>query len=108
MADFTLKQRDTWPPLDAVLSHDTPAVPIDLTGATVRLILKTGAGTVAVDETCDILDAEAGAVRYQWDPADTATVATYQGEFEITFSDGRIATVPNDSFFEVKIVADLA
>ncbi len=104
--DFTTKQHDTWPPIEATLSDTNGA--LNLTGASVRLILKTVAGAVAVDAACSILDPLGGVVRYQWVPTDTATVATYQGEFEITWSDGKITTVPNDEYFKVVIVADLA
>lgn len=105
---ITIKQHDTWPPLVAILS-DANGV-IDLTTATtVKLLLKSlGAGSTVVSGTCTV-DAPPtqGQVTYDWQPADTASVNTFNGEFEITWSNGKITTVPNDSYFTVEIKADL-
>ncbi len=103
-ADFILKQHDTWPRLEATLSDLSG--PVNLTGATVKLILKVGATTVT--GTCSIVaPATNGVVRYSWNPADTAAVNTFQGEFEVTWSDSTITTFPNDDYFSVEIKADL-
>lgn len=106
MADFTLKQHDTWPPLDATL--EDAAGPINLTtAASVKLILKTPSGSTTITGTCSIVSAVAGTVRYLWQTSDTASVNTFNAEFEITWNDGKIETVPNSGYFEVSVVADL-
>lgn len=106
MADYTIKQHDTWPPIEATLSDDVG--PMDLTGATVKLLLKSaGAGTTLVEGVCEIVSAAGGTVKYEWDPADTASVNTFSGEFEITWANSTITTVPNDGYFSVEIKADL-
>jgi len=109
LADIDIKRGDTWPPLIATLQKKGPPVePLDLTGCTVRLILKTAsAGSTAIIRVVTITDAAAGKVRWDWLTADTATVNTYQGEFEITFPNGTIGTVPNVGFFSVAVGADL-
>lgn len=106
MADYTLKQHDTWPPIQATLRD--AAGPINLTTATtVKLLLKTITGSVSVVGTCTVVNASGGVVSYSWIPADTATANSYNGEFEITWSDGKLTTVPNDSYFTVEVKADL-
>lgn len=106
MADLTIKQNDTWPPIEAVLSD--AAGPVDLTGAAVKLILKSaGAGSTVITGACTIVDAVAGSVRYTWLAADTASVNTLNGEFEVTWGDGNVTTFPNDAYFSVEIKADL-
>lgn len=108
MADRTIKRGDTFPFLKATLSNQAGAA--NLTGATVRLILKTKGATptVVVDEPCAIVNALTGEIEYEWAPADTASVNTLDGEFEVTWSDGEITTFPTDGYFEVAIVPDLA
>lgn len=106
MADFTLKQHDTWPPIEATLSDQHG--PLDLTGATVKLILKTAGGSpTTVIGACTLVSPSSGIVEYVWVVGDTATVNTYQGEFEITWPDSTVSTVPNDSYFAVAVIADL-
>ena len=108
MADFSIKQNDTWPALEATL-RDKNGV-INLTTATeVRLLLK---GTrrnapASVAGVCTIVDAAAGEVSYEWIAADTAVADTYNGEFEIAWGDGSIGTVPNDRYFSLVIKPDL-
>src|SRR5688500_13812123 len=103
---FTIKQHDTHPPLDAVLTMGAPPTPVDLTGATVKLLLKTATGTATVG-ACTIVSAAAGSVRYQWVAGDTASVETFSGEFEVTWGDGKITTFPNDGYFTVVVKPDL-
>lgn len=104
MADLTIKQHDTYPPLTAALK--TSGVAIDLTTATAVKVILKGA-TVTVTGTCTVTGASTGAVSYQWVTGDTAVADTYNGEFEVTWSDGKIETIPNDSYFTVVIKADL-
>jgi hypothetical protein len=108
MADFTFKRGDTYPFLKAQLKDGNDA-PVNLTGATVRLLLKTQGGTptLLVNQTCTIVDAVAGRVQYEWQAGDTDDVNTLSGEFEVTWSDGEITTFPNEGFFEVAFGLDL-
>lgn len=109
MADITIKQHDTWPPLEAALTEGADATPVDLTGSTVKVILKSGgAGTTVITGPCTFIGpASAGTVRYTWVPGDTDLVNTLSGEFEVTWADGTITTFPNDAYFTVEIKADL-
>lgn len=105
MADFTIKQHDTYPPLEAVLSDQDGVINLT-TAANVKLILKAIAGSPIV-LTCTIVTPAAGLVSYDWQTADTASVNQYQAEFQITWASGKITTVPNVGFYEIDVVADL-
>lgn len=104
MADLTIKQNDTWPPLKATLTDENG--PIDLTTATaVRVIMK--GTTVTIDGVCTVVSATTGEVSYTWAAGDTAVNGSYNTEFEINWGSGRIETVPNDSYKTVEIKDDL-
>jgi hypothetical protein len=113
MADWVMKQNDTWPPLgDAVtpvvLKDDTDT-PINLTGATVKLFIRKADGTGSpLSRTVTIVTAANGTVRYEWDPADTADVGDFVMEYQITFGDGKIATVPTEGYLTLSIIDDIA
>lgn len=102
--DFSIKQHDTWPPLQATLTDQDG--PINLTNATaVRLIMK--GSTVTVTGGCTVVDPVNGVVSYAWAVGDLAVADNYQVEFEITWNTGTIETVPNDGYMNVSVVADL-
>jgi hypothetical protein len=106
MPELTIKQHDTWPPLRATLKANNVA--IDLTTATsVRLILQSPAPLTIIGVCSIVSPATSGVVTYSWISSNTATVGTYNGEFEITWANGAIETVPNDNYFQVAIKADL-
>lgn len=105
---FTIKQGDTSPSLLAnlVLPDKTPA---QLAGSTVLFHMRNSRGTGStLVGSATIVNASAGQVRYDWDPADTALVGDYEAEFQVTYSDGKIETFPNDGFLEVSIPEQLA
>lgn len=107
MADFTIKQNDTRPYLDAQLLN-TDNTPINLTGCAVRLFMVSiSGGQVKVDGVCAITDAINGKVRYYWQVGDTADYGDYKAEFEITFSDGSKQTIPNDGYLIISIIREI-
>lgn len=108
MADFSIKANDTWPPLEGTLS-DLDG-PIDLTTAQeVRLLLKgtRKANPATVSGVCTISSPTNGAIEYFWVSADTAVPDLYSAEFEITWADGSVQSVPNDKYLYVLISPDL-
>lgn len=107
MADMTIKQHDTAPALRATL-FDTLGV-INLSAATqVKVLFKeVTTGTPSFSGTCTIVNATGGQVSYAWSGGNTAVAGSFNGEFEITWSDSTIMTVPNDSYFTLDIKADL-
>jgi hypothetical protein len=81
---LTVKRGDTAPPLTLTLTDND--VPVDLTGATVRVI---------------------GVVR-PWAAVDTATVRDLTVEAEVTWPDLSVQTFPAEGSLTVRIVPDLA
>lgn len=110
MANFTIKQHDTQPVLQATLQQTISGATggIDLTAATsVKLLLRAALDNVAVSRPAIITTPAMGVVTVNWQAADTATADVFNAEFEITWANGGIQTVPNDSYFTVEVKADL-
>lgn len=103
---FQIKQHDTSPEIEAVLSNAAGA-PIDLNGASVRFHMRRAGGPIVVDAAATIVTAGAGLVRYVWTASNTSTAGSYQAEFEVTYGDGSIETFPNSSNIQIDIMADL-
>lgn len=103
---ITFKQGDTHPPLDGTLSDQDG--PINLTGAAVEVVLRTK-GTVPTNRggDCEITDAILGKVRYLIVTADTLSAQTFDGEFKITWSNGKVTRVPNSGYFSVVVEPNL-
>lgn len=101
---ITIKRNDTRDAIKATLSNESG--PVDLTGATVRFLMSKGS-TVKVDRQAEIQDAVNGVVWMVFDQGDTDETGTFKAEFEVTFSDARIETFPNDSFILINIINDL-
>ena len=103
---FTIKQGDTLPVLIRGLNDANG--PIDLTAATaVQFHMKSG-GVLKVDAACSITaPATTGVVQYDWIIADTDTIGVYLTEFQVTFTDGTVLTVPNTNHMLVNVVEEL-
>lgn len=111
--DFFIKQRDTYPYLEATLTAmdgNENSTVIDVTGGTVRFNMMTEdrAATVISGGTCIILSGTAGYVRYPWSTVDTATAGIYYGEFSCALSSGASVTVPNDGHIKIAITSQIA
>ena len=105
MADVTYKRGDNAPPITATLS-DLDG-PIDLSSAdAVRLRMKSDTAIVEAGPV-EITDAANGEIKYEWEADDLMFAGSYRGEWEITWSDGTIQTVPNDTYFAVDVLEDL-
>jgi hypothetical protein len=103
---FRIKQNDTSPSLQAVL-NDFGGNPINLTGATVRIHMKSIDGTLKIDEPMTVTDGLNGIVQYDWVADDTDTVGTFYVEFEVTYFDNAIETFPNTGNVAVVITSEL-
>ncbi len=104
----TIKQGDTLPVITATLTG-ADGNPIDLTGASVKFNMRRRSTPVIDHGTCTIVGAATdGVVSYAWTAEDTANDGEYRAEFEITFGDNSILTVPNDSDITVTIVEQVA
>jgi hypothetical protein len=107
MATFYIKQNDTSPAMLATLKDGDEQV-VELSGSTVRFHMRAmGETDVTVDAAASIYDVDAGQVSYEWSASDTATVGSYQAEFEVTNTDGTIETFPNNGYIRVEITDDI-
>jgi hypothetical protein len=109
MADVTLKQNDTWPPLAFTLMDQNG--PVDLTTATSIKIVMKGA-TVTVTGTCTKNADQVtnkGKGTYTFLASDTSVIGAYDLEFEVNWggSPAKIQTFPNDGYLSLVIVDDL-
>jgi hypothetical protein len=112
---FTLKQGDLRPQFVVVLKdnigEETEDV-VDLTTATSAVfnMVPEGGGAVKINRGSATIDSPPtnGQVTYAWGTADTNTVGTFNAEIEVLWADGKPETFPNDSYWTVEIVDDLA
>lgn len=101
-----LVQGDTRPALVCTLTDDTTELPIDITGATVRMKFRAvGASELQATITGAVTNGPAGQVAFY--PASapemlSGAAGDYEGEIEITFSDATIQTVYNALKFKVR------
>jgi hypothetical protein len=112
-APYQIKQNDTRPVYAVQLldRFGTPTqTPLDLTNATrVKFKMrKSGtSGVPKVDVDMTITDRTTGKCEHVWAPTDLDTVGSYDVEFEITWADAGVETVPNAGYLTVKVVDDL-
>lgn len=91
--EFAIKQGDTLPTFRRQLL-DTFGMAIDLTGATVRFKMGEPGRAHVINSPAVILSASLGTVEYPWAVGDTKTPGAYRAEWEITFANGKVMTVP--------------
>jgi hypothetical protein len=109
MQTFNIKVGDRLPVLAATLL-DGDGAPVDLTtatGVTFRMRLQ-GSVSPLFNSACVITGATTGQVEYRWGASDTVTAGTYDGEFVVTWTGGKVQTVPNAGSLLVKISSSLA
>ena len=69
---------------------------------------KVGKGKVVVVGAANVTGVLTGQVRCAWNGSYRASIGTYEGEFEATYSEGTVETFPNNGFFSLEITDDLA
>ena len=102
MAVVYVKKGDRYPLLAATLQLEDGTA-IDLTSGSVKFRMSNQHGQNLVNTTATVVSAAAGTVRYDWAAGDTDVVGKFRGEFEATLASGRIVTVPNDSYIDIRI-----
>lgn len=119
--DFRLKRNDTREPIEVIAEEEDEngdlqpfIVP---SGTTVRFHMvqadtneftnqpMPSPGATKVDDVGYVTSG--GGVGYQWVTGDTTLAGTFLAEFQLTFADGRILTIPNQSNITVHIRPDL-
>ncbi len=112
---FNIKQFDRRPLFVVALRDDfgeSSEAPVDLSTAgsvVFNMRLHSAPGTIKVNRgSAAITNAVGGEVTYTWGTADTATAGTYDAEVEVIWGDGKAETFPNDSYWSVVVVDDIA
>ena len=105
---FYIKANDTASFLTRDLK-DAFGAPVNVTAATVVFSMRVKpAGTLKVTrQTCAIVSGGTGRVRYEWIAADTDTADEYEGEFQVTYANGKIQTFPNDGHIPIVVTDDV-
>ena len=114
-ADFVINRGDTFPNFKATLETRNETTgkwePLDLTNATgVKLYMaSTEPATIEIYGAMTIVAPRtSGYVEYEWQVADTETANIYRLQFEITWSNGKLQTIPNNGYYTAEIQPDLA
>ena len=107
---FYIKQNDTASFITRDLK-DAFGSPVNVTGASVVFSMRVKpAGTMKITrQPSVVVTAGTGRVRYEWasDGSDTNTADEYEGEFQVTYGNGKIQTFPNDGHIPIVITDDV-
>lgn len=104
---FTIKQNDTLPNSEAqLLDVNKNSINLELCGA--QFHMSNFRGEVKINKPATIVNIANGEVRVEWQKGDTDTVGTFKCEFEVNMPDGGVITVPNDGYFLISIIRELA
>ena len=107
---FYIKSSDTASFITRDLK-DAFGAPVNVTGASVVFSMRVKpAGTVKVNaQTAVIVTGGTGRVRYEWasDGSDTNTADEYEGEFQVSYANGKIQTFPNDGHIPIVVTDDV-
>ena len=97
-----IKQNDTASSIKRVLV-DSFSSPVNLTGASLKFSMRVKpAGTVKISAaSATVSEAGLGKVQYDFTASNTDTADEYEGEFEVTYSDGKIQTFPTMATYQL-------
>lgn len=99
-----LVQGDTRPALIVTLRDtDDSGDPINISGATVRLLFREYDALALTDSIVgSIIDPLNGLVKFNWNTDTLDIPGDYEGEFEVTYSDGTIHTTFDKVYFYIR------
>lgn len=104
---FTIKQNDTLPNLEAqLLDNNGASINLDLCGVHFHMV--NYKGVEKINRPATITNIATGEVKVEWQTGDTSEIGTYKCEFEVNMPDGKVLTVPNDGYFLISVVKELA
>ena len=101
MPPIHMKAGDTWPRLSG-------KVDADLNGGSVKFIMYTADAVFNLNPVLTrpatiVGDPALGNIEYAWKPLDTSNPGRYFCVFRATLRDGRVISVPNKGYMEVRI-----
>ena len=105
---FYIKANDTASFITRDLK-DAFGAPVNFTGAAVVFSMRVKpAGAMKVTRQDGVIvTAGTGRVRYEWLAANTDTADEYEGEFQVTYANGKIQTFPNDGHIPIVVTDDI-
>jgi hypothetical protein len=108
-ASFYIKQNDTAPSIEAVLTDSTGRARSMANASQVRFNMSTESGTNVISGGIgSIVNANRGIVAYEWVEGDTENTGIHNAEFQITYVNGQIETFPNNGYIKVIVKEELA
>ena len=94
--------------IDFTLTAELDGTALDLTGASVKFLIKSTAdGAVVVEDTATVTDAENGIAVYSPGATFPTAAGAYEQEWEVTLADGKVISFPNSYMNRVTVVDDL-
>jgi hypothetical protein len=105
--DATIKSGDTRHALKAILK-DISGNPVDLTDCRVEFRMAVPGQPAVIDRVAHVQDVTAGEVWVVWAPGETDKSGIYRAEFQVTYSDGRKETFPNNGYLSIQILSSLS
>lgn len=106
---FYIKQNDTAPSIQAILTDSNGKARSMANASQVRFNMSTEGGTRVISGGIgSIVNATRGIVAYEWNYGDTANYGIHDAEFEITYVNGQVETFPNNSYIKVVVKKELA
>lgn len=109
---FVIKRNDTLPALQLTLV-DRGCLggkqPYNLSGATdITFTMVSSCGDYKIfAQSAETVSYSGGVIKYNWNPEDTNESGKFQGEFQITFSDGNKMSVPHNGQIQIDIPKDI-
>ncbi|WP_167356059.1 BppU family phage baseplate upper protein [Halobacillus aidingensis] len=92
-----IKKGDTGEGIVAVLSRKGKEE--NLTGKTVRFYMSNG-----IEGYAQVIDPENGKVMYPIEDTFFNELGYFQGEFKVTYEDGRVLSFPGEGFIPIRII----
>ena len=107
--NFYIKQNDTAPSLEVVLTSSSGRAKPMTEAATVSFNMSTDAGVNVVSQGVGtIVNSAKGIVAYTWQTGDTSNTGIHNAEFQVTYNNGQIETFPTSGYIKVIIKGELA
>lgn len=108
-SSFYIKQNDTAPSIEAVLTDANGRTKSMAEAASVKFHMKSETGTILIEDGTGTVKTPAkGIVAYDWQAGDTSNTGIHNAEFEITYNNGTIETFPNTGYIRVIVKDELA
>lgn len=108
-SSFHIKQNDTAPSIEAVLTDANGRVKSMANAAAVKFHMTSENGeSLITDGIGMVVNATKGIVAYDWQAGDTSNTGIHNAEFEITYTSGQVETFPNTGYIRVIIKDELA